>query len=71
MSGLSALGLRDLAAMNARTWAMSDEDRDQWFRDHPLSDYEEAMAAIRDAPPPKPAPRGVCLMCFYHVIKTW
>jgi hypothetical protein len=42
---LSAQGLRDLAAMNACTYAMTPEERDRWFRDHPLSDFEEPDAA--------------------------
>lgn len=49
MSDLSPEGLRELAAMNARTYAMSDEERDQWYRDHPLSDYEEAAAFLRES----------------------
>jgi hypothetical protein len=44
MSHLSPHGLQDLAAMNARVYAMSDEDREQWYRDHPVSDYEDAAA---------------------------
>lgn len=42
----SPADLRELAAVNARTYAMTEEDRDQWYRDHPLSEYE---AAARDS----------------------
>jgi hypothetical protein len=30
---------RDLAAMNARVYAMTAEDRDAWYRDHKLSHF--------------------------------
>lgn len=39
MGDMSPEGLRELAAMNARTYAMSEDDRKQWFRDHPREDY--------------------------------
>lgn len=42
MGELTPQGLQSLAAMNARVYALSEQDRDQWYRDHPLSDYEEA-----------------------------
>lgn len=36
---MSPSGLRELAAMNARVYAMTEARRDQWYREHPLSDY--------------------------------
>ena len=41
MSDLSPEGLRDVAAMNAHVYAMSDADRAQWYADHPVSEYED------------------------------
>lgn len=49
MSELSPEGLRSLAAMNARVYAMSNQGREQWYRDHPLSDYEEAAEFMKDS----------------------
>lgn len=62
MSELSPEGWRNVAAMNARTYAMTPEDRDQWFREHPVSMFaqegvplmvrrarERAAEAARDA----------------------
>jgi hypothetical protein len=37
---LSPLGLQSLAAMNAWVFAMTEEDREQWYRDHPVSSFE-------------------------------
>lgn len=42
----SPADLQELNAMAAGTYAMSVEDRDRWYRDHPLSEYE---AAARDS----------------------
>lgn len=36
---MSPSGLRELAAMNARVYAMPEGKRDKWYREHPLSDY--------------------------------
>jgi hypothetical protein len=56
MSKPSASELRSAAAMNARVYAMSEADREQWYRDHPLSDYEDA------AEEPRAAERHVAMM---------
>lgn len=40
---LGAYGLQDLAAMNARVYAMTGEDRERWFREHPVEMYEEKV----------------------------
>lgn len=45
---LSTQELQSLAAMNARVYAMSEQDRERWYRDHPLSDYEEAVEVTGD-----------------------
>jgi hypothetical protein len=37
---------RDFAAMNARVYAMSPEDRKAWYYAHPLSMYEPEPAAL-------------------------
>ena len=39
MNDLTPEHWRDIAAMNARTYAMSEEERTQWYRDHPVSDF--------------------------------
>jgi hypothetical protein len=31
---------RSIAAMNAGTYAMSDEDCQQWYSEHPLEDFK-------------------------------
>ena len=38
---LSPAGLQDLAAMNARTYAMTEEDRKRWFKEHPVEMFKE------------------------------
>ena len=35
---------QDIAAMNARVYAMNDEDREKWYRDHPVSSFEDPAA---------------------------
>ena len=39
--GVGPSGLQQLAADNARTWNMSDEDRQRWFAEHPASMFED------------------------------
>lgn len=39
MSELSPEHWQDIAAMNARTYAMSEEDRAAWYADHPVSAF--------------------------------
>ena len=48
MSDPSAAGLQGVAAMNAHTCAMSPAGREQWYKDHPVSDYEKAIAILGD-----------------------
>lgn len=36
---LSPAGLQSLAAMNARVYAMTDQDREHWYAEHPVSDF--------------------------------
>jgi hypothetical protein len=38
---LSPEGEREIAAMNARVYAMSPEDRERWFAEHPVSDFTD------------------------------
>jgi hypothetical protein len=38
---LTPEGRQNVAAMNARTYAMSDEDRERWFAEHPVSDFAD------------------------------
>jgi hypothetical protein len=33
---------RNIAAMNNRVYAMSEQDRERWYRDHPVSRYADA-----------------------------
>lgn len=40
MDELSAEQLRDVAAINARVYAMNDEERAQWYAEHPVSMFE-------------------------------
>lgn len=44
----SAEGLQGVAAMNARVYAMSEEDRERWYAEHPVSDYEAALRWLGD-----------------------
>lgn len=37
---LSAEHLQEIAAMNARTYAMTEEDRERWYAEHPVSMFE-------------------------------
>lgn len=41
MSELSPYGLQDLAAMNARTYDMTEEDRQRWYDEHPVEMFED------------------------------
>lgn len=52
MSDLSAWALQGIAAMNARTYAMDPEDRERWFAEHPVRDYQAAIDYFRDRPRP-------------------
>jgi hypothetical protein len=37
---------RDIAAMNARVYAMSPEDREAWYATHPLSMFEAEQETV-------------------------
>ena len=39
-SDLTAAERREIAAMNARTYAMPEEDSQRWFSEHPLEMFE-------------------------------
>lgn len=41
MSELSPEDWQQVAAVNAGTYAMTDEDRDKWFRDNPASMFAQ------------------------------
>ena len=44
MSDLSPEAWQDIAAMNARVYVMSAEDRERWYREHPVSNFEDPVA---------------------------
>jgi len=44
----TAADLQEVHAMNCRVYAMSPADEEQWYKDHPLSDYEEALEHFSD-----------------------
>jgi hypothetical protein len=50
VSELSAEGWQQVAAVNARTYAMSDEDREQWYRDNPVSMFEPSAPPLVQRP---------------------
>ncbi len=38
---MSPSGLRELAAMNARVYAMTEAERRNWYARHPVEDYTD------------------------------
>jgi len=47
----TATELQEVHAMNCGTVEMTPADRDQWYKDHPVSDYEEALEHFSDDDP--------------------
>ena len=48
MSDLTPEHWRDIAAMNARTYAMSEAEREQWHADHPVSEFAAAGSLLAE-----------------------
>lgn len=65
MSELTPEGWRNVAAVNARTYAMSEQDREQWYRDHPVTDFggSEAGAPAGQQPVLRLALPGIPAAC--------
>lgn len=68
MSNLSPEAWQDIAAMNARTYAMTPEDRAQWFRDHPASSFADSTATPSEVTPVAEVAQQVLdfLLLFYE-----